>query len=147
MLTINLPTVPDRIGPGYSLQVQTNIGPVPNDDYFSATVQLVHAGPPIEGGSIIMHGSVVQILTMGISGFGGGFVSPILSYVAPGATVLVEVSQFHANGTLVDFLSSPGWTWDPLGALYVVVQKLSGDAVSDLSLVLSAVRVSFPHTT
>lgn len=145
-LTVTLPAAADRIGPGYAVQVNTSIGPVPNDDYVVVDVMPAGTSTVIETGSIIMHGSVVVILTLGVSRGGGGTLVPVLQYTPPGAAVDLELTQHHANGSISDTGTSSGWTWDPLGGLYIVAQQLLASSTTTLDEILRRVRFTFPVT-
>jgi hypothetical protein len=63
--------------------------------------------------------------------------------VPNGSALLVQVTQFHANFSVVDNLNSFGWTWDPTGALYILSTSQEGGLSSQI---LAAVTRTFPTT-
>lgn len=141
---------PGVIGPGYDLIiVQDALGPFPLDDYFQINVNWNSPDAMTVGiGRKVLAGFTHRFVTIGLGGGLGPTNGGLLTNVPAGSAVSLDIFQVHASGGLADSLTVPGWTWDPIGGLYVLAQTaangLSGGG-STLDQILAAVTRTYTN--
>lgn len=143
-------TTPRLLGFGYYVSWTGASGPVPVDDYVVLYLRKTGSFPQplIAYGRVEMFGFTSGSLVIGIDSAGRYFPQSY-EFLASGAGVDTEISQYHANGTLV---TGPnvltGFTWDPssqLGQLSAIAaSKLGSSSSAILERILAAVYRPFP---
>jgi hypothetical protein len=127
-ITIDNTTVPSRVGPGYVIYFHTSLATVPTDVYYaqvnSPGFNFICAGSALQFNPGVGH-VVLGLLVAPFTNVG-----LVEDYLAPGATVGLQLAVTHANGISFDNLVSPGWIWDPTGGLFILAARAAQATVA-----------------
>jgi hypothetical protein len=141
VISIVAPGIGARVGPGLPIFYSISAGPIPVDDFVELSINDPISGNVLALGDVITAGILTGHVITGVSQKGlNGLVGVLL---AGGAGCSSTVSQFHANGTLVQTSAAVTGVWDPVSAVWALFSASHGD----LAQILAAVTHTFPTTS
>jgi hypothetical protein len=148
-LTITYPAAGGRVGPGFFVQVDTNLsGPFANDDYYEVQVRNTGTFETVITGRNTTLGHASRSVYLGHYVPGIGNVLTGNAYGAnQAASVDLLANLYHANGTLLDGpVLAGGYVIDWLSGMWGHILNSAGGSSSALDDIYNAVHRVYPAT-